>query len=262
MEIMEGIEATTEVIENCEVESVFVKTDAAAAKIGRTTGTYYTIYPGNHLGDTPAILPAGDCVATILHRTLSPYYGHKLCIVGVGNPGSSWDSVGPKTVEKLYLQLFQRVPKDCRNFSDIFSILPNVLATTNLSTSTLVENVASAQHADCILLIDALCASDYVRFCRTIGVSSSGGLRPSISLPGADWSKLQIPTISLGVPVAVRAEAGVGEGDELLVSAEIDQVVDKATTILAYAILRILYPTLSPEEIYDTFFSQFQLRAE
>ncbi len=88
---------------------------------------------------------------------------------------------------------------------------------------------------------------------QTIQLSTSGGVSPLRSGRKADWSALGIPVLSLGVPMAIPAPILFPDQDvsrSLFTSVLVQSEIDAAGRMIAYAILRVCFPTLSSAECF------------
>lgn len=245
---VDGIMLSEETLQGCEVTTVAVQSEQAAKALKKSIGTYITIQANTTLDKLGDVLPVGECLAEVLDRVLSPYYHGKLCICGMGNRRFPHDSLGPEVTYNLPLKMYSGREG---NFRDVCSFDPGVSMITNIDTEKTVAGVAKAVEADCVLLIDSSIAQDISRLSRTIQLSTTGGVSSYLSGRKADWGALGVPVISLVVPTIIPLSVFVPEEqDELLTSAMVKDVIVAAGSIIAYAILRVCWPTLSKAECF------------
>lgn len=111
-------------------------------------------------------------------------------------------------------------------------------------------SVVQTIRAGCVLLVDSLVAYDISDLFQTIQLSTAGGLNPYLAGCTADWSNLGVPVISLGVPMTIPLSAFSLEAEEddiILTDIHIQDAITVASTIIAYAILRVGWPSLPQE---------------
>ena len=248
----EGTEVLEEEIHGIKVHTVHVRSEQAAEKLKKSLGSYITIEVDDTLNEHTKIEDIGECLAEVLDRILQPYHHGKLCVCGIGNKDIPADALGPEVTKNLPLKVFSVAGVE-GNFSEVCAITPGVPMTNNIDTEVIVKGVVKEIGADCALLVDSLVTNEPARLFRTIQLSSAGGLIPSLADREAAWSTLDIPVISVGVPLAILLSAlhpGYSQDDQKLTGAEIHRIVAGAGRIIAYAILRACWPSWSKAECF------------
>ncbi len=138
-----------------------------------------------------------------------------ILIIGLGNPSSTPDSLGPKAIEKVlvtrYLFTLGEVEEGYKNVS---AISPGVTATTGIETYELIKSLAKDINAKLVIVIDALAASSFERLNKTIQITNTG-IHPGSGV-GNDRKEISeevlgIPVIALGIPTVVDAATIVSE---------------------------------------------------
>lgn len=237
----------------CDVHTFEILTPRAAEKMGKQIGRYITIYADGPLDGQATVEKTGECLAEILGDILRPHFQKKLCICGIGNERVVADALGPEVVHSLPLKFLSSMYAGKGNFKDTISFCPGTALSNNVDTENLVSGVVKATAADCLLLVDSLVTMNAERLLRTIQISTAGGTNSYLSGDKTDWSGLSIPIISVGVPVAMPANEILPNAilqEELLTSTKIQDYILSASTIIAYAIMRVCWPTLSTEECF------------
>lgn len=250
MPYIEGIETFEEELHGCHVTTVHIRSEQAAETLLKPIRSYITIETGSPMSKHDHIESVGECLAEVLDRVLRPHYHGKLCVCGIGNRDFPADAPGPEVTRNLPL----RVLSECGlegNFREVVSFEPGTAGTNNIETEVLVNGVAKAVGADCLLLVDSLAGRAPAWMFRTVELSTSGGLSPHLTGRKADWSALGIPVISLGVPMAIPVPAlfpGQDLGSRLVTSTEVRDEIAAAGRMIAYAILRVCFPLLFTQE--------------
>lgn len=252
MAYFQGIETSEEELHGCNVTTVLVQSEDAAKKLQKPIGSYITIETGTPLSKHEHIERVGECLAQMLALVLRPHYHGKLCVCGIGNRDVPADSLGPEVTRNLPLNVLSGLGLE-GNFCEVFSFEPGTLGTNNINTEVLINGVAKAVGADCLLLVDSSTDEEPARMFQTIQISTSGGVSPFLSGRKADWSALGIPVISLGVPMVLSTSIlfpGQDFGSGLFTSVDVQSEIDAAGRIIAYSILRICFPTLSKADCF------------
>lgn len=248
----EEISVHEEELCGCRVFSVELRSADAAERLNKAVGTYITIYSGAVLDGQAKIETAGECLAAVLERVLRPYYGGKLCVCGLGNPNTPADSLGPEVTRNLPL-MFLSGSQINGNFQDVCAFSPGTFGLTNMQTELVVNGVAKAAKADCVLLVDSIATTEISRLFQTIQISTAGGTTPYLSGQKTDWSIVGVPVISLGVPTTIPLSALTSDTSlegTTLTSIYIGDVIAAASTIVVYAILRACWPSLSKSDCF------------
>ena len=251
MSEIKGIETREEQLFGCQVTTVNIQTPQVAEQLGRAVGQYITIETPGALHQGIEITEVGECLAAILNRVLQPYYHGKLCICGMGHWGVPADALGPQTISTLPLKVLSEIRVE-GNFREVYAFAPGTEIMTNVHTEVVAGGVFQALQADCALLVDSMATRDTSRLFKTIQLSNSGGLTLHLAERASDWSQLGIPVISLGVPVTIPLSALSPESESsmMLTDINIRDIITAASAVIAYAIMRVGWPTLSKEECF------------
>lgn len=257
-----GIEFLEEERFGIKLDTTRIKSEEVAQILQRKIGSYTTLTLPCQIQNLTEIYATGECLASVLRDVFLPYCKKRLCICGIGNSQLTNDSLGPKVVRKLALQAFSSLPKEYWFFQDIFGVIPEVTYYTNFPTEKMISGLTKEMQADCILLIDSMVTNNYKTLYRSIQLSTGNGLSHFRTQSLPNWELANIPIISLGIPMMIRVTDGskpVQESD-LLMSEHISGIMETASTIIAYALIRASWDGLSPEETFDILFPSIQLR--
>lgn len=236
----------------CPVTVVHVRSEKAAKRLNRPIGSYITIETREALNTLEKIEDVGECLVEMLMQVLRPHYHGKLCVCGIGNRNIPADALGPEVVSNLPLKVNAELGKQ-GNFLNVCSVEPGTMHSSNIHTETIVGGIVKEIGADCLLLVDSLVAKEPANLFRTIQLSTNGGLNPYRPARKAGWASLGIPVVSLGVPVCIPLSTlshSEGLDDELFTTTNIRDVVAAAGRIIAYAILRVCWPSMLKSECF------------
>ena len=251
----DGVKMYEQDLHGCHVVATEIQSALVAENLHRAVGSYITIQTGNLLEGFGKQDTAGECLAEVLGTVLQPYFGTNLCICGLGNRSVAADALGPAAVANLPLKLFSAMQEIRGAFRRVCSFVPGTSWNNNMDTVALVKGVAQAVGADCLVLIDSFATKEPDRLFQTIQVSTAGGTIPYLSQQETDWSALDLPVITIGIPVAIPLRSFLPLSslkDELLTSTRIDEAISNAALLIAYALLRVCWPSLSREECFLT----------
>lgn len=186
--------------------------DAAALKIGKAAGIYYTIDLSNlNYHDHNVSDKIENALAEIIVQMLDQYQlRYKSClIVGLGNDNVTPDAIGPYVVDNIIVTRHMKLNNQIKDgYSVVSAISPGVMGTTGIETYDIIESVRNKIDVDYLIVVDALASSDIARVNRTIqitdtGISPGSGVgnkRKELSL-----KTLGIPVIAVGIPTVVDA---------------------------------------------------------
>lgn len=247
-----GASVQEEELYGCQITTVDIKSKQAAKRLNRAVGRYITIQTPTALNENVEIDEVGECLAVVLAQVLRPYQQGKLCICGMGNHRVQADSLGPEVVSNLPLKFFSASAKQ-GSFSDVYAIAPGTEMANSVSTEIIVGGLVKTVGADCVLLVDSSMTNDVSRLFQSFQLSTNGGIDSYTSGQKRDWSSLGVPVVSLCVPTAIPLSAICPEKQQvntMLTGTNIQDVITAASFIVAYAILRVCWPSLSKEECF------------
>lgn len=248
------------------VEEVEILTEEGSKALGKPVGRYITMtLPPLWKGEGEALETGTELLAEYL-REMLPKEGLVLTL-GLGNPGLTADSLGPKTAAGILAtrHLAQIEQEFFKSLRPSAVLAPGVLGQTGLESAELAAAVTERFRPGAVIVVDALAAGDTARLGTTVQLSDSG------IAPGAgamnrrmelNESTLHTPVFSLGIPTVCEAYVfassllgGEALGQErqtegfLVTPKEIDQLSARGAAMLSAGINRALQPHLSPEEL-------------
>ncbi|MBR7071843.1 MAG: GPR endopeptidase [Clostridia bacterium] len=256
--------ALTEVFEQngITVEKTVIQTEKSAHRLNKPKGTYFTLTFDNlqHLCDPE---PLVDVICQVL-SVLLPKHRDNVLTVGLGNREITPDALGPLTADKLLVT--RHIGKDfikrygLQGLQSVSAITPGVIGKTGIETFEIVQGTVARTSPSALIVIDALAARRPERLCRTLQLTDTGicpgsGVHNSRKAINADF--FGIPVIALGIPTVVDTgslvfdltgqKIGSAEEEMMVTPKDIDQLVDRAASILADALNRFLQPDLDRE---------------
>ena len=219
VEDAEGLRVDRAEAGGCNILRVQIKSESAAARIGKPIGRYVTIECGSIRMLDEMELERVRCALAVELREMAGRMckkrigkGFSLLVVGLGNAEITPDAVGPETVKRL------SVTRHLRNFdTELFSTLglceiaamtPGVLGQTGMETVELVRGGVAAAHPDLVLAVDALAARSTARLAATVQLSDTG-IHPGSGIgnhrKALNKETVGAPVLALGVPTVVES---------------------------------------------------------
>ncbi len=203
---MSGVVERVEQFGEVEVSRSRIVTEKAAATLGKPVGNYITI----ELTDMADADEIAQRIAAELTNLMRDITGDVL-VIGLGNRFVTPDSLGPRTVDKVYVTRHIRAyapelaPEGMRAVS---AIAPGVLGVTGLETVEVVKGLIANARPAAVLCIDAL-ASERVSRITSVVQLNDHGLMPGAGVgnrqQGLDSQTLGVPVFAIGVPTVVYA---------------------------------------------------------
>lgn len=223
------------------ISRTHIKDEDMAGLLGKYVGHYTTIQTGP-LSGYDVLENICACLTDEFNRYLTPYKGKSLCICGIGNADLPADSLGPQTAKRIY----PRAPMQSA-FEKVTVFCPGVLGNTNIEMNTAISSIVVAAGADCVLAIDSTDCSDYADLCSSVQLTDAG-LRIHKNNECLNQSTIGIPVISIGVPTMIHVNRLASDiealGDGFLTVSDIEDVIKRASLVIASSVLQVVYPDL------------------
>ncbi len=238
-----------------------IETEEGEKIFGKPKGRYVTVEVPPMGKDAEVADGRLDAVAEELAK-LIPTDG-PILVVGLGNRDITADAVGPIALTQILAtrHLNDRLKEEVglSSLRDVSGIIPGVLGQTGIEVSDIVRSVADFTKPKAIISIDALAARELSRLGCTIQITDAG-ISPGSGIGNRrlalNKQTMGVPVIAIGVPTVISIGAVVDELPEnsnssnlIVTPKDIDLLVSRAARLIALAINRALFPSLSKEEI-------------
>lgn len=162
----------------------------------------------------------------------------RLLIAGLGNRRLTADSLGPLVAERVNTTaslpeaIFAQfgIPIDTR----VAICAPDVFSKTGIESVRTVEAASRLFDADALLAFDALATSEKERLLRVIELTDTGTVPGGGVKQGKEAltaATLGIPTVAVGVPTVVRADA-----EHFLVPRDLEEGISAIASLLSRAV--------------------------
>ena len=258
----DGIEVNKTSHDGIKTTEITVKTESAAAALGKPVGKYITI-------ETDSIMRRDGHEEECIFAVKNALYGlvgnvESALVCGIGNREITADRVGPDSASMI-LSTRHISPHFAKSFglgrlSSVSAISPGVLGQTGIEVSEYLKGIAKNINPQIIIAIDALSAREISRLGVTVQLSNSG-ITPGSGVHNArneiSEKTIGIPVISIGVPTVIDCRTLVedckGSMDSdlnmIVTPREIDTMVEHASNIVAMGINLFLQPHISLEDM-------------
>lgn len=190
-----------------KVTSVYVDDDSSKL-IGKKKGNYVTI-EFDDITDSGNRKKVEDVFSLELKKIIKNIDG-SILVVGLGNEGSTPDSLGPKVIKNILVTryLFVLGEQVEEGIREVSAISPGVMANTGIETVDIISSVVSKTKPSLVIAVDALAASSIERINKSIQITDTGihpgsgigNMRKEISM-----DTLGVPVIAIGVPTVVES---------------------------------------------------------
>ena len=190
-----------------KVTSVYVDDDSSKL-IGKKKGNYITI-EFDDITDSGNRKKVEDIFSLELEKIIENIDG-SILVVGLGNEGSTPDSLGPKVIKNILVTryLFVLGEQVEEGIREVSAISPGVMADTGIETVDIISSVVSKIKPTLVIAVDALAASSIERINKSIQITDTGihpgsgigNMRKEISM-----ETLGVPVIAIGVPTVVES---------------------------------------------------------
>ncbi|MDE6911178.1 MAG: GPR endopeptidase [Lachnospiraceae bacterium] len=215
-----------DVMEDVHISKVVILSRNAAKSMGKPVGTYITLEaPALQESDEDYHRDISEELARQLKDVLPDINEEKsILVVGLGNRDVTADSLGPCTVDNLFItrhiiREYGRQAYRASKIHQISALVPGVMAKTGMETAEIIKGVIKETTPDIVIVIDALAARSTKRLNRTIQITDTG-IHPGSGVGNhrnaLTKESLGIPVIAIGIPMVVDAGTIVSDALEKL----------------------------------------------
>ncbi len=209
----------------------------------REKGKYITFDMPN-LAQIEPSSEAFVCAIAEQIRKLCPKNGVVL-VAGIGNRAVMPDSLGPATVDKVFVTNNENIKQ--LPIRRVAAVSPGVAGTTGISTCCIIKGIINEISPACVVLVDSLCTSSPLRMGSSVQISNTG-LKPQNS-EDISGKSLGVPVVAIGVPTIANWKIEHANKTLTVTPKDIDTIIQKASSLLALAINKALQPALSVGEL-------------
>lgn len=265
------------------VTKISVKNEKGSKILGKPEGNYITLEIPNLKYSDEAYESACRQIAEQIRKLSDITNQTKTLVVGLGNKYITPDALGPKTVSYLVVTNHIKQGNDFlgEQFGRVCALVPGVLGTTGIETSSIIKGVVDEVKPDLVIAVDALASRSMDRISNTVQISDTG-INPGSGVEnkreGINEASLGTKVIAIGVPTVVDCatvasdsiDAAISEqggdlnkisretiysalaknvGNMMVTPKDIDSVIEKASKTVANGINLALHKNLTLKEI-------------
>ncbi len=217
----DGVTVQTQQDGNAVITWVRIQSAAAAERLSKAEGTYWTMMHPElpYLTPDERIEIAQQVAQTL--RIMLPPQGDVL-VLGLGNRRMTADALGDRVVSGI---LVTRHMKEDPNSSlrGVCAMSPGVLGVTGVETAELALGLVERLKPSAVLVVDALAAMETDHIGTTIQLTDTG-IHPGSGVGnhrlGITQEVLHVPVIAMGIPMVVYASTIVRDALKSILSTE------------------------------------------
>lgn len=196
------------------ISNVVIKDQQGAKAMGKPIGTYITIEaPEISEASEDYHKPVSEVISKNISKLIKDINKDNVLIVGLGNREVTPDSLGPYTVDNLFItrHLIKEYGDEFKvknHIGNISAISPGVMGQTGMETSEIIKGIVNETKPDLLIVIDALASRSIKRVNTTIQLSDTGicpGSGVGNNRKALNEETLGTKVIALGVPTVVDA---------------------------------------------------------
>lgn len=209
---IDGVSVYDKSTKDIEITHVEIKTEDAAAKMGKPVGNYITLStPDFRYIDKKLYERIVRRIADEINQLITDDIEKPILVVGLGNRAITSDSLGPEVVDRLVVtrHMFKHAPEILSDdFASVCAIAPGVLGITGIETEEIISSVCKKIDPSVVIVVDALAARSIERITNTIQICDTGispGAGVGNNRKEISQKTLGIPVIAIGVPTVVDA---------------------------------------------------------
>lgn len=209
---LDGVSIYDKSTKDIEITHVEIKTEDAAAKMGKPIGNYITLStPDLRYIDKKLYERIVRKIADEINQLITDDIEKPILVVGLGNRAITSDSLGPEVVDRLVItrHMFTHAPEILSDdFASVCAIAPGVLGITGIETEEIITSVCKKIDPSVVIVVDALAARSIERITNTIQICDTGispGAGVGNNRKEISQKTLGIPVIAIGVPTVVDA---------------------------------------------------------
>lgn len=219
----EGVSVQTQRDGDAEITWVRIHSEAAAKRLGKTEGTYWTMtHPDMPYLDPEQRIEIARQVAQTL-RIMLPPQGDVL-VLGLGNRRMTADALGDRVVSGILVtRHMQESMEGKHKLRSVCAMSPGVLGITGVETAELALGLVERLKPAAVLVVDALAAMETSHIGTTIQLTDTG-IHPGSGVGnhrvGITQEVLHVPVIAMGIPMVVYASTIVRDALKSIISTE------------------------------------------
>ena len=273
---IDGVKTEKREVDDIVITTIIIENEKGEKLLSKPKGRYITLEIGSFMKNADLFSDRLTAISDEIKK-LIPGDGTVL-VAGLGNEKITPDALGPKCVSLILAtrHISDEFAKAIgfENLRAVAAVIPGVLGTTGIETAESIEGIAEKIKPSCIIVVDALASRSIERLGTTVQITDAGvspGSGVGNKRSRIDRESMGVPVIAIGVPTVVDAltmagdvlqKTGMNEkeietllrkGEDaslmMVTPKEIDNVIDRAATLVAMGINTALQPDIPPEDI-------------
>jgi len=226
-----GMEIDKDEYDGIKITRVKIRTKEAEEIMGKPIGNYISIeVPRLREKDIELQERVSKNFANEMKNIADLSSNTTTMVIGLGNWNITPDSLGPKTVEKLFItrHMIDKLEgeNEEKRFGSLCAFSPGVLGITGIESAEVIHGIVEKIKPDLVIAIDALAARDMSRVSTTIQISNTG-IHPGSGVGNRRMAiteeSLGVPVIAVGIPTVVDAPTMANDTIDMLLDTLIAQ---------------------------------------
>lgn len=230
-------------------ETLYELEDGIMVNTMRQNKYHYTTIQFEDITDHEELEKVQKSLLKHLEEYIKPKKKDTYLIVGLGNPKSTPDSLGPKTTEEIIVTRYLYATEEVKDYANVAILKPDVFGNTGIESTFLIKTTIKEIKPTKVIVIDALKASKIERLVKTIQITDSG-IHPGSGILN-DRGEISDKTmncdvIAIGIPTVVDKNTMLEQisNDNFMVTpTNIDFLIDRLSKLLGNSLNIIIHKT-------------------
>ncbi|MBQ2953112.1 MAG: GPR endopeptidase [Clostridia bacterium] len=207
-----------------EITWVRVQTEAAAQRLGKPVGTYWTLtHPELPGFAPPERMQVARRIAQMLRLMLPPE--GPVLVLGLGNRRMTADALGDRVVSGVLVTRHMQDYVDGGRLRSVCALSPGVLGVTGMESAEMAAGLVERLHPAALIVVDALAAMETSHIGTTVQLTDAGiypGSGVGNHRTAITRDTMGVPVIAVGVPMVVYASTIVRDALAGILAADAD----------------------------------------
>ena len=184
-----------------------------------------------------------------LKEYIKPSKKDRYLIVGLGNPKSTPDSLGPKTLDEIIVTRYLFSIEKIEDYANVAILKPDVYGNTGIESISLIKSMIKEVKPTKVIAIDALKAGKLERLVKTIQITDSG-IHPGSGILNdrgeISEKTMNCKVIAIGIPTVVDKNTMIEKAstDNFMVTpTNIDFLIERLSKLLGNTLNNVIHKT-------------------
>lgn len=165
---------------------------------------------------------------------------NKYLIIGLGNPNSTFDSLGPQTLKHILVTNHLKNYDLDKKFKLICKLTPNVTANTGIDNYNLIKSISKKEKPDQIIIIDSLISNNLENITKCIQISNHGIDKNNnyhLYKKSLNHKTLKCPVTLIGIPTILETD----HLNSIVTVKDIDFFLKRASILIGESLNEVIH---------------------